>query len=53
MDDEETMLSLDPAIMNYHKFLPYCQITLFASVQIVVENLDLAKRVHLMLVFLP
>ncbi|KAF9604584.1 hypothetical protein IFM89_008028 [Coptis chinensis] len=47
VDVEEAMMSLNPAIMGYYQRLPFSQMLQVAGTQAIMENIGLAKRVHL------
>ncbi|XP_017225357.1 DELLA protein RGL1 [Daucus carota subsp. sativus] len=46
-DVKEALMSPTPTVISFHKEVPFSQINQFIGVQVIVENVGEAKRVHI------
>ncbi|XP_074374877.1 DELLA protein RGL1-like [Apium graveolens] len=46
-DIKEALMSPTPAVISFHKEVPFSQVNYFIGVQVIVENVGEAKRIHI------
>lgn len=47
LDPEEVTKDINPTMLAFYEELPFCQVTVFTAVQAVIENVNGAKKIHI------